>query len=67
MVKLPSPGYYIRNSITGAFIAGDNLQPREFMSRKEARDYMKCCNMNPNIYKIGFFSAKGTFYVMGEK
>ena len=52
------PGYYIRNKETGAFICQDNLQPREFMSRPEAREYIKARDLNPHIYQIGFFSVR---------
>lgn len=56
-----SPLYYIRNSLTGAFACGANLSPIGFVTRKEARAYMQLCNLNPNIYEIGFFGVRRNF------
>lgn len=52
-------GFYIRNMMTGAFVAGDNLQPREFASRNDARYYIKMRGLNKDIYKIGYMSVMG--------
>lgn len=48
--------YCIKNVLTGTFLCDSNFMVLYFKTKDDAKNYMKCRDLNKEIYKIGILN-----------